>query len=98
MVNAVENANDVDNTADEHENTQNAILNNEESNSQAKNNVTTKKQFKSPTLGHVPSRKRSCDDSLVNGALVNEAYEVMTKTLAAIKQRMCLLYLAKKLL
>ncbi|KAK4887417.1 hypothetical protein RN001_003688 [Aquatica leii] len=92
---AVDDANDVD-TTDDLENTQHCILNDENNSSQdstmsnsqannvekAKDNVTPKKQFKSPTLAHVPSRKRRFDDSMVN-----EAYEAMKQTLAAKKPK-----------
>lgn len=92
---AVDDANDVD-TTDDLENTQDCILNDENNSSQdstmsnsqannvekAKDNVTPKKQFKSPTLAHVPSRKRRFDDSMVN-----EAYEAMKQTLAAKKPK-----------
>ncbi|KAK4881807.1 hypothetical protein RN001_005126 [Aquatica leii] len=95
VMDAVDDANDVD-TTDDLENTQHCILNDENNSSQdstmsnsqannvekAKDNVTPKKQFKSPTLAHVPSRKRRFDDSMVN-----EAYEAMKQTLAAKKPK-----------
>ncbi|KAK4882300.1 hypothetical protein RN001_005619 [Aquatica leii] len=95
VMDAVDDANDVD-TSDDLENTQHCILNDENNSSQdstmsnsqannvekAKDNVTPKKQFKSPTLAHVPSRKRRFDDSMVN-----EAYEAMKQTLAAKKPK-----------
>ncbi|KAF5295545.1 hypothetical protein FQR65_LT10408 [Abscondita terminalis] len=95
VMDAVDDANDVDAT-DDLENTYHCILNDENNSSQdstmsnsqandvekAKDNVTPKKQFKSPTLAHVPSRKRRFDDSMVN-----EAYEAMKQTLAANKPK-----------